>query len=103
MKTSVGFVTVSAKEHKHNYYEIIFYREGEGNFHYSKKSLPISPGKFVIVPPETVHASKYLDTAETIYIKGDFKHIFSLSSPTEVFDDDEKSGAFLAEMMLKNK
>ncbi len=103
MKTSVGFVTVSANEHRHNYYEIIFYRKGTGKFHFSGKSLPISPGKFVIVPPETVHASKYTDAAETIYIKGDFKHIFSLSAPAEVFDDDEKSGSFLAEMMLKNK
>ena len=103
MKTSVGFVTVSAKEHKHNYYEIIFYRDGYGHFALNEKSLPISPGKFIIVPPETVHASKYEETAETIYIKGDFKHIFSISTPVEVFDDDEKSGAFLAELMLKNK
>ena len=103
MKTSVGFVTVSAPEHKHNYYEIIFYRNGYGHFDLKEKSLPISPGKFIIVPPETVHASKYEESAETIFIKGDFKHIFSFSTPVEVFDDDEKSGAFLAEFMLRSR
>ena len=89
MKTTVGFVTLSAREHKHNYYEIIFYRNGTGKFYFSEKHLPIAPGKFIIVPPNTIHASKYDDTAETIYIKGEFKHIFSFSSPVEVFDDNE--------------
>jgi len=103
MKTTVGFVTLSAREHKHNYYEIIFYRNGTGKFYFSEKHLPIAPGKFIIVPPNTIHASKYDDTAETIYIKGEFKHIFSFSSPVEVFDDNEHSGSFLAEMILKNK
>ena len=103
MKISVGYVTLSCKEHKHNCYEIIFYRKGNGSFYFNKDSLVISPGKFVIVPPGTVHASKYTEEAETIYIKGDFKHIFSFAAPTVVMDNDGKTGAFLVNLIFENR
>lgn len=102
MKISVGCATVSCAEHKHNCYEIIFYRRGEGRFS-CNENIPISSGKFIIVPPNTVHASKYKKDAETIIIKGDFEHIFSFFSPMAVMDDAEKSGEFLAKMIFENR
>ena len=102
MKTSVGYVTVSCAEHKHNCYEIIFYRKGQGIFYFSKHNIPISSGKFIIVPPNTVHASKYDGEAETIFIKGDFNHIFSFSSPTVVMDD-KKNGKFLVDLIFESR
>lgn len=103
MKTSVGFVSLSCKEHKHSCYEIIFYREGFGTFYFTGGSIPISPRKFIIVPPGIVHSSKYEKTAETFFASGDFNHIFSFSAPTVVMDDSEKAGGFLMEMIFKNR
>ncbi|MBR5543016.1 MAG: helix-turn-helix transcriptional regulator [Oscillospiraceae bacterium] len=103
MKTSVGIVNLSCQEHKHNCYEIIFYSKGTGRFQLTEKSIPIFPGKFIIVPPDTVHASKYDSEAETIFIKGDFNHIFSFSSPTVVMDNAEKAGSFLVKMIFENR
>lgn len=103
MKTSVGFVALSCAPHKHDCYEIIFYRKGHGNFILKDRTIPISPGKFIIVPPNTVHASKYNDEAETIFTKGDFNHIFSFTSPAVVMDNDEKAGEFLVKMIFENR
>ncbi len=103
MKTSVGYVTVSCQNHKHNSYEIIFYRKVDGTFYFSDGSLPISSGRFIIVPPGTVHCSKYKAEAETIYIQGDFNHIFSFSSPTVVMDNSEKAGDFFVKMIYENR
>ena len=101
MKTSVGYVTLSCAEHKHDCYEIIFYRRGTGRFFFDE-SIDISSGKFIIVPPNTVHASKYDKDAETIFIKGNFNHIFSFSAPVAVMDNAEKSGEFLVNMIFEN-
>ena len=103
MKTTVNFVTQSCRRHKHNFYEILFYRKGTGTFYFSEKSTPISPGKFIIVPPEIVHASRYTEDAETIFVNGDFKHIFSFNSPAVVMDDDEKNGEFFMKMIYENR
>ena len=103
MKTSIGIATVSCTEHKHRCYEIIFYRKGKGNFYFSKERTPIYAGEFIIVPPNTVHASKYDKEAETYTIKGDFNHIFSFFSPVVVMDNSEKEGEFLVDMIFKNR
>ena len=103
MKTSVGFVSLSCKEHKHNCYEIIFYRDGFGTYYFEGGSISISPGKFIIVPPGVVHASKYEKTAETFFVNGDFNHIFSFSVPTVVMDNSEEAGRFLMELIFKNR
>ena len=102
MKTSVGYVTHSNAEHMHNCYEIIFYRKGSGVFYFSKQTIPISSGKFIIVPPNTVHSSKYDSETETIFIIGDFNHIFSFSSPTVVMDD-KNNGKFLVDLIFENR
>ena len=103
MKTIVEVVTQSCPFHKHNCYEIIFYQKGEGTFYFSEKSTPILPGKFIIVPPNTVHASKYTKEAQTIFIDGDFRHIFSFSSPVFVMDNSEKTGEFFVKMIFENR
>jgi len=103
MKTSVGRVTLSCSGHKHKCYELIFYRKGYGKFYFSDDSLSIAPGKFVIVPPDTVHASKYTEEADTIFIKDDFNHIFSFSVPTVVMDNDAKDGEFLVKLIFENR
>ena len=103
MKTSVGIVSLSCAAHQHNCYEIIFYRKGHGQFVLKDRKIPISPGKFIIVPPNTVHASKYSEDAETIFTKGDFNHIFSFSSPTVVMDTPDRTGEFFAKLLFENR
>ena len=103
MKTKVGYVTLSCLPHKHRCYEIIFYRKGNGTFYYSDEKTTIFPGKFIIVPPDTTHASNYNDEAETIYIDGDFNHIFSFSTPAFVMDNSEKDGEFLVKLIFENR
>lgn len=103
MKTSVGRVQLSCAEHKHNYYEIIFYRKGYGKFYHDFGNITISPGKFIVVSPGVVHASKYTEDADTIFIKGEFNHIFSFSEPVVVMDNNEKNGEFLVKMIYENR
>lgn len=103
MRTSVGRTTVSCAQHKHNCYEIIFYRKGEGKFYFEGETTPITVGKFIIVPPNIVHASVYEKEAETYFIKGDFNHVFSFFSPVEVMDNKEREGEFLVDMIFKNR
>ncbi len=103
MKTSVVLVTHSCAEHKHNCYEIVFYRKGIGKFYFSGQSISISHGKFIIIPPNIVHASKYTGEAETFSIKGDFNHIFSFSSPIVVLDNREKNGEFLVKLIFESR
>ena len=103
MKTSVGIVSLSCAPHQHNCYEIIFYRKGHGQFVLKDRKIPISPGKFIIVPPNTVHASKYTEEAETIFTKGDFNHIFSFSSPMVVMDTPDRTGEFFAKLLFDNR
>lgn len=103
MNIVAGHLTNSSQAHKHNYYEIIFYRKCFGTFYISKGSIAISPGVFIIVPPDVVHSSKYEGKADTFYINGDFKHIFSFSSPVVVNDNGEKVGEFLIDLIYKNR
>ncbi len=103
MNTSVGYINHSCSEHKCNCYEIIFYRKGAGRFCFSENNIPVSSGKFIIVPPNTLHFSEYTEEAETFFIHGDFNHIFSLSSPMVVMDNAEKNGEFLMKMIFDNR
>ena len=103
---NVSFLDVQSSmyfdKHMHKCYEIIFYRKGIGKFYFFEGSIPILPGKFIVIPPNTVHSSKYTEEAETIYIKGDFNHIFSFSSPTVVMDD-KKNGKFLVDLIFESR
>ncbi len=103
MKISVERATISAALHKHNKYEIIFYRSAEGNFLFEGGSIAISSGKFIIVPPNVPHASKYTGEAETIYVKGDYNHIFSFSEPMTVMDNSKRDGEFLVRLIYDNR
>ena len=103
MDISVGRVTLSCTKHKHNSYEIIFYKKGSGKFCLLDGNISILPGKFIIVPPNTMHASKYNEETETFYIKGDFNHIFSFSYPMVIMDNKDKVGEFLVKMIFENR
>ena len=41
--------------HKHKNYEIIVYAKNESILHTRKKDFSVSPGKIMIIPPDTIH------------------------------------------------
>ena len=103
MSLSAGKITTSCVEHKHSCYEIIFYRKTKGTFFLCNETIPITSGKFIIVPPNTVHASQYEGEAETFFIQEDLQYIFSFPFPVVVSDSSEKEGEFLVNMIFKNR
>ncbi len=68
-----------------------------------EKDIHVSPGKFIILPPEFIHSSKATEDIERIYINGDFNHIFSFSSPLVISDNAEGTGTSLAKMIYNNR
>ena len=103
MRTFINFINNESKPHKHKHFEIIVYTNGRGTFHSDTKSVEVFSGKIMIIPPETTHSSTFENTLGRIYIGGDFSHIFNISVPTVIWDTPEKEGAFLANMIYKNK
>ena len=103
MKPYVGRLTQSRSQHKHNCYEIIFYRKGGGIFCFLGEIIDINPGKFIIVPPDTVHSSTYTSETESIFIQVEFSHIFSFTSPKVVADNDANDGSFLVKLIFENR
>ncbi|MBR5236361.1 MAG: AraC family transcriptional regulator [Clostridia bacterium] len=89
--------------HKHKTHEIITYINGEGFFCTQEKDIPISAGKIVVVPSETVHGT-FSDTyCERIFIDGQFDEFFSIKSPIVITDNLEVEGLLLAKMIYNNR
>ena len=87
MKFLIGHISGISKPHKHKNYEIIIYLTGSGTVNSPQKDIVVSPGKIIIMPPNTIHSSNHNETAKRIFISGDFNHLFSCSSPVVISDD----------------
>ena len=95
---------VESPPHKHNYYQIIVYIKGSGIFCAEEESIPVGPGKIVIIPPGISHYCSMPNTDfERIYISGEFHQIFSLTSPAVISDTPSGDGTFLAKIICKNQ
>ncbi len=90
--------------HKHAYYEIVVFTKGNGVFHASGKDIDVTPGKIIIIPPQTVHHStKTGKDLERIYVGGDFNQFFNMNTPTVIWDNSENEGTLLAKMLYRNR
>lgn len=89
--------------HQHKNYEIIVYVNGDSVFRTPEKSIPVSTGKIIIVPPYTEHSSLPDTNPVRIYINGEFNQIFNLHSPVIISDTKDKEGTTLAQMIYKNR
>lgn len=90
--------------HKHNSYEIIIFTNGTGTFYTEEKSIPVHPGKIIIIPPGVVHSCTKGDADfERIYINGEFEQVFSLTSLAVISDTPSGDGLFLANLIYKNR
>ena len=103
MDILINLTNKESLAHKHANYEIIAFSKGYGKFIYNGIELEASPGKFVIVPPDTFHGSSFDTELERIYISGEFNRIFSFTSPVVITDNADGEGLTLAKMIYNNR
>ncbi len=89
--------------HKHTFWEILCYTQGEGYLYTPQKNIPFKEGTIIIVPPETVHGSFSNKTFKNISIGGEFSNGFFSLSPIRVEDNADCDGKILAQMIYKNR
>ena len=103
MRYIMNYIKQETPSHQHKDYEVIVYTSGNGVFLAGGKQIPVFPGKIVIIPPGVLHGVEFSDNLERIYIRGEFSHIFNLTSPTVVLDNAENEGRLLAKMIFNNR
>lgn len=103
MRYIMNYIKQETPSHQHKDYEVIVYTSGNGVFLAGGKQIPVFPGKIVIIPPGVMHGVEFSDNLERIYIRGEFSHIFNLTSPTVVLDNAENEGRLLAKMIYNNR
>lgn len=89
--------------HKHNYYEIMLYLEGEGYLATKKENYPFSVGTIIIVPPRIEHGSVSENGFKNISIGGEFELFFSFNEPIVLHDSPNKEGKMLASFIYENR
>ncbi len=93
----------SYPQHKHSYWEIMLYIEGEGYLYTPNENIPFKKGTIIVVPPEIVHGSVSKRPFKNISVGGDFQNVFLLTSPFSLEDNIEADGTNLANMLYKNR
>lgn len=95
--------TKSYPYHKHMFWEILCYLEGEGYLYTPKENIPFKPGTIIVVPPETVHGSVSNGFFKNISLGGEFNSSFFSDSPIKIDDNSDSDGKTLATLLYKNK
>ena len=104
MSFLIDVIKEGVPPHKHKNYEIVVFTKGKGVFCSDGKDIEVTPGKIVIVPPETIHYSPVFDDEyERIYINGELNQIFGLTSPAVITDNSQNEGLLLAKMIYNNR
>ncbi len=94
---------ISYPHHKHSYWEIILYIEGEGYLYTKEKNLPFKVGTIIVVPPETAHGSVSEKHFKNISIGGNFGNSFFSDTPIILEDNTQGDGKALATLLYKNR
>lgn len=103
MKFSVNLIKTSSPPHRHSYYEIIVYINGNALFRTDDSERIVSKGDIIIIPPDTMHCSYSENEYERIYISGVFNRVFSLTEPVIITDNLSGEGLTLAKTIYKNR
>lgn len=106
MKLHVFCTDDNVKEyplHMHNYWEIMYYFEGEGYLKSSNGNFSFYPGTAIIIPPGISHGSVSEHGFKNISIGGDFEHLFMFDTPKSVVDNQECDGKQLAFIIYRNR
>lgn len=83
-------------------YEIILYTGGKGVMRAADKEYPIAEGRILIVPPRVLHSSSGPDI-ERIFVRGDFRQVFSFREPVVLTDNELREGMQLARLLYNNR
>ncbi len=93
----------SYPHHKHSFWEIMLYTDGEGFLYTPDKNIPFEVGTIIVVPPKTVHGSFSEKPFKNISIGGNFENSFLFNSPLRLNDNQEFDGKTLAMLLYKNR
>ena len=88
--------------HCHDYWEILYYIQGEGYLYTPDKNFVFSPGTIIIVPPGVLHGSVSKNIFKNICIGGDFEHFFSFDE-THCIPRGNEEARTLAAMIYNNR
>ena len=89
--------------HKHKFWEIMFYIEGDGFLHTPTSDYKFTKGTAILVPPGIPHGSVSESGFKNISIGGDFERFFVFRSPLTVYDNTNCDGQYLANMIFQNR
>lgn len=89
--------------HKHKYYEIITYVDGNGYFIKNGVKTNIAKGQIVVVPPNVVHGSCTKEKLRTIYVVGDLGCDFAFNEVVIINDTQDGEGMCLANLIYNNR
>ncbi len=93
----------SYPHHKHSFWEIMLYTEGEGYLYTPDENIPFGVGTVIVVPPETVHGSVSEKPFRNISVGGNFDNSFLFSSTCVLKDNKDSDGKTIAELLYKNR
>lgn len=89
--------------HSHNYWEIMYYLEGDGFLATEDGNIPFSQGSIIIVPPKFLHGSRAQNGFINISIGSDFDNLFMFDKIIAVSDNADFDGKQLATIIYKNQ
>lgn len=93
----------SAPLHTHDQYEIIVYTAGEGVMRTREREYPVRAGTIVIVPPGVGHGTVSSQPVERLYIRGEFRQIFSFGETAVLTDNPRGEGQQLGWLLYENR
>ncbi len=93
----------SYPHHKHSFWEIMLYTEGEGYLYTPTENIPFKVGTIVIVPPEIVHGSVSEKPFRNISVGGNFGNSFFFDRPISLEDNTACDCEALAMLLYKNR
>lgn len=89
--------------HKHPHTEIMYYLHGTGVLRLGDGQIPFSPGTAIIMPSGMLHGSEAAGGFQNISVGGDFSHLFHVTAPCVIRDNDASEARMLAEAIYRNR
>ncbi len=89
--------------HKHDYYEILVYVQGEGAIKVENKTYSVKKGTIVVVPPKMEHGSMSSKGLKSIYVAWKENAPFTFSEPLFFNDNQNEDGQYLVKAIFFNR
>ena len=89
--------------HDHQESEAIVYFGGSGTLYIKDRTFAVKEGMIALIPPNTMHKNVSSDALQSIYVRGDFSHLFQVTEPLLFQDGERNEGLLLAQLLLENQ